>query len=497
MKPMKFAAVALAAALAWGSALACTTVVVGSQASADGSLLIARSADSSALKAQHLLIHTATTNAKGMYRSADHNGANKFEYPVAENGLRYTTVPNWKTQIHGATGFNEAGVGFSGTESIFARDDALKLDPYNEETGITEDDIPEVILPRAKTAREGVEILGKIVETIGAGEGFGVVLIDNNESWYFETGTGHQWLAQRTPKDKYFASGNQGRLQQYDPKSPDFMASKTLVQWATKNGFYDPKKDGEFNFSKAYTRDDYRDRDYNDPRVWVMQKHFNPSIEQPVDDGRNFAVYLKPEAKITVDDLKFCLRNHYEGTDHDPYSNGLNGNEPWRPISVFRTYEAHILQVRPNMPKEIGCVIYIAFGMADLSCFMPFYQGLKSVPLHFGMGTDHADSVSLYWKFRKLQTLAMTDYPKLAPIVKKAFADHETQIAARMQVFEAAYTELAATDKKAADDLLQNFSLRIFAETEELVERLMNDLFTVRTNDIEKANFFRNRKNKD
>lgn len=76
------------------------------------------SADSSALKAQHLLIHPATTNAKGMYRSADHNGANKFEYPVAENGLRYTTVPNWKTQIHGATGFNEAGVGFSGTESI-------------------------------------------------------------------------------------------------------------------------------------------------------------------------------------------------------------------------------------------------------------------------------------------------------------------------------------------------------------------------------------------
>ena len=91
----------------------------------------------------------------------------------------------------------------------------------------------------------------------------------------------------------------------------------------------------------------------------------------------------------------------------------------------------------------------------------------------------------------------MTDYPKLAPIVKKAFADHETQIVARMQVFETAYTELAATDKKAADDLLQNFSVRIFAETEELVERLMNDLFTVRTNDIEKANFFRNRKNKD
>lgn len=163
MRHFKLAALAAAAALACGSALACTTVVVGSGATADGSILIARAADSSALKAQHLVIHPATKGVKGMYRTADHHGANNFEYPLPENGMRYTTVPNWKTQVHGATGFNEAGVGFSGTESIFARDDALKIDPYNEATGITEDDIPEVLLPRVKTAREGVELLGRIV----------------------------------------------------------------------------------------------------------------------------------------------------------------------------------------------------------------------------------------------------------------------------------------------------------------------------------------------
>lgn len=117
--------------------------------------------------------------------------------------MRFTTVPNWQTQVHGATGWNEAGVGFSGTESIFARDDALKIDPYVEDTGITEDDIPDVLLPVAKTAREAVQLLGSIVETKGAGEGFGVVLMDEKEVWYFETGTGHQWLAQRAPKNQY------------------------------------------------------------------------------------------------------------------------------------------------------------------------------------------------------------------------------------------------------------------------------------------------------
>ena len=119
------------------------------------------------------------------------------------------------------------------------------------------------------------------------------------------------------------------------------------MSWAEKNGFYDPKKDGEFNFSKAYCRDDARDRVYNDPRVWQIQKLFNPSLEQKPDEGRTYPVYLKPEKKLTVDDMKTMLRNHYEGTDHDPYSPVLNGNEPWRPISVFRTYESHVMHVRP------------------------------------------------------------------------------------------------------------------------------------------------------
>lgn len=497
MRHFKLAAIAAAAALACGSALACTTVVVGSGATADGSILIARAADSSALKAQHLVIHPATKGVKGMYRTADHHGANNFEYPLPENGMRYTTVPNWKTQVHGATGFNEAGVGFSGTESIFARDDALKLDPYNEATGITEDDIPEVLLPRVKTAREGVELLGHIVETIGAGEGFGVVLMDEKEVWYFETGTGHQWLAQRTPKDKYFASGNQGRLQQYDPKSPDFLASKTLVEWATKNGFYDPKKDGEFNFSKAYTRDDDRDRIYNDPRVWVMQKYFNPSLLQDPQAGRTFPVYLVPEKKVTVEDAKAMMRDHFEGTEHDPYSKGLRGDEPWRPISVFRTYEAHILQVRPWLPKELGEVIYVAMGMADLSVFLPFYAGLSRSPESWTKGTDQGEADSAYWKFRRVQTLAMTDYPKLAPIVKKTWADFEADAKVRQEAMEAKVLELFEVDRAKALAELESFNLGLIAEAERTAEKLLEKLFVIRTVDIEAVVPAKNRKNKD
>ena len=83
------------------SGFACTTLLVGNEASADGSMLVARSADSDALKAQHFVIHPAKQNQTGVYSTKAHNGANDFTWPLPKNSLRYTTVPNWKTQLHG------------------------------------------------------------------------------------------------------------------------------------------------------------------------------------------------------------------------------------------------------------------------------------------------------------------------------------------------------------------------------------------------------------
>ena len=208
----------------------CTSVIVGEKATADGSFLLARSADSSALKAQHFVIHEAREWPEGsMYRTQDHKGATAFEWPQPARSMRFTTVPNWQTQLHGAVGFNEAGVGLTGTESIFARDDALAIDPYNKASGITEDDIPDVLLSRCTTAREACALLGRIIEEAGCGEGFGVGFVDSKEVWYLETGTGHQWIAHRTPADKYMATGNQGRLREYDPEREDMMGSPTVM----------------------------------------------------------------------------------------------------------------------------------------------------------------------------------------------------------------------------------------------------------------------------
>lgn len=486
---------AVLSAVLCSGALACTTILVGEKATNDGSKMIARSADSAASKAQIFVIHPAKTNQSGMHSAKEH-GCNDFTYPLPTNSLRYTTVPNWKSKIHGAVGYNEAGLGVSGTETIFAKDELLKIDPYDEEKGITEDDIPDIILSRAKSAKEGVELLGKIVEEKGAGEGFGVAFVDEKELWYFETGTAHQWIAQKIPSDKYFATANQGRLQEYDPKSPNFLASKNLIKFVVDNGFYDPKKDGAFNFSKIYTRDDSRDREYNDPRVWWVQKSFNPATEQKADDGRNFPVFLTPEKKITLEDLKNAMRSHYNDTDHDPYLH-QNPNEPYRPISVFRTYEAHVMQVRPWLPKAIGEVYYLEFGMADLGLFLPYYAGISKFVEGYESATNEADNTSAYWKYRKLQTLVMTDYNKYAPIVKEAYKKFESKLAIKQKDMEEAYLNLYKSDAKKAQALLDDFSTKMMKDAYALTEKLTNEIFTKLTNDIDTKYKFANKKKKD
>lgn len=143
------------------------------------------------------------------------------------------------------------------------------------------------------------------------------------------------------------------------------------------------------------------------------------------------------------------MRNHFESGEpqsHDPYTKGLRGDEPYRPVSVFRTYESHVMQVRPWPPRAIGEVTYLAMGMADLLGLFPCVFGRECLSEHFGMGTDKADDKSLYWKFRKLQTLVMMDYPDARPVVKKAYAEFEKEVEGRMKTFEDSYVKTLKKD---------------------------------------------------
>ena len=495
---MKKLVLLLASVGSIASSYACTTILVGKDATTDGSTIIARNEDGTfANAAVHFLYHQP--RAKGYtFQSASEN---KFTYQMPDNLLGYSAAPSWDTRnsASGGTfeemGFNSAGVGMSATETIFSNDKTLAVDPYLEESGVTggiaEDALTTVLLPQIKTARQGVELLGKIIETRGAGEGFGVAFVDSKEAWYLENAGGHQWVAVRIPDNMYFVSGNQSRLGEVDLKdSKNYLASPSLISFAEEKGLYNSKTDGKFNFHKIYGKNDttnpsiYKnDADYNYQRVISLQGKYTASTLKNPKTNNDFAVFLKPDHKLSVAEVESGLQSYYQGTSMDPYT-AQNPAEKYRPIAVFRTKQSHVLQVRADLPAPIANVLYFNTGMTALGIYVPFYQGAK-FPVSYQIGNDVADDTSAFWKLRKLQTLAMTNFPKYAPIVQGGFTSLNKQIIEQQKAFEAEYIKLYAKDPAAAQKLLDNFTYmtvnEVLDETAKLTNQILTDM-TVQVN---------------
>lgn len=461
----------------------CTSIIVGNKQTADGSRIISRSMDWDAMNAINFEVYEDTKFGPVEFIAEDSG----FKCPLPAEALGYTATPDFKFPGEwGSAGFNTANVAMSSTESIFSSDKALSFDPLVAD-GLAENCVFNIVLPYIHTAREGVERLGKLIDEYGSAEGFGIQFIDDDEVWYLENACGHKWLAQRIPDDMYFVTGNQSRLRDYDPDDKkNFVAATGLIEFATEHGLYNGK--GKFDFHEAYQRDEKLDTTYNYPRVWLLQQMFSPSIVNDITKN-TFPVFAKADRPITIADLKKAYRSHYNDTEHDPYLHN-NPKEPYRPISIFRTLQTHIIQVRPNLPHAISGIMYEAMGMADLGVFLPIYRGVKTFPEAYCKGNNHADTASAYWRFRKVMTLGMTNYNAYAPIIKETYAKLEAENDQRQKEMEAEYMKLYKDFPMKAQDLLQQFSDDILNHALEVADALLERIFTVLTADIQQEYLF-------
>ena len=157
----------------------CTTIIVGDKMSADGSRFLCRSSDFDAMIAINYEIHTDTQHGPKEFVAKD----SSFRCPLSEEALGYTGLPDYQFPGEwGSAGFNTAGVGMSSTETIFSSKEALQFDPYVAD-GLAENCTYNIVLPYIRTAREGVERLGSLIEKYGSAEGFGIGFIDDKEVW--------------------------------------------------------------------------------------------------------------------------------------------------------------------------------------------------------------------------------------------------------------------------------------------------------------------------
>ncbi|SMP62926.1 Dipeptidase [Desulfonatronum zhilinae] len=458
-------------ALPMAPAEACTTILVGHEATADGSLIIARNEDNAGASDAQNIVRHAPRNEAFTFNAND----NDFTWPMPPNGLGYVAFPKWQSEDQKdlsfeETGINDYGIAISATETIFNSNAILAIDPYVTDTGLTEDSITSVVLPYATSAREGIRLLGRIIETAGAGEGFGVALSDRNEIWYLETASGHHWLAQRLPADTYFVSANQGRFQSADFADPmNVMTSPGFVEFLVENKLSDPAQ-SPFNFFTCCISDSEHDHTYNYPRVRELLKLYS-GIEYAQEDGL-YPVFVRPDRKLTVQDVAQGLRNRYQGTPHDPYMH-QNPKEPYRPVSVMRASLSHITQTRPDLPGDLAVIQYIALGMPDLGVYMPFYKGVTDMPAAYQGATGEMDDHSLFWRSRKMQALVLQDYPRLAPVAHQVIADFEQELATGQSAMEAGYLALWQQDRDAAKALIQVFTDQAVADLEQMLDELI------------------------
>ncbi|MDD6445551.1 MAG: C69 family dipeptidase [Lachnospiraceae bacterium] len=408
----------------------CTTILVGKNASYDGSTMIARNDDSGSghfTPKKFVVIHPE--EQPKLYKSV----LSHVEVPLPENPMRYTAIPNAVEGkgIWAASGVNSAHVAMTATETITSNPRVLGADPLvvyqpaegeKQEIpgGIGEEDIVCLVLPYIHSAREGVKRLGSLLEQYGTYEMNGIAFQDTDEIWWLETIGGHHWIARRVPDDVYVVMPNQLGLDEFDLEDAlsgqkEYMCSPDMKEFIEKYHL-DLSFDGNMNPRHAFGSHDDADHIYNTPRAWFMERYLNPRTK--VWDGPNadftpesddLPWCMVPEKKITVEDIKYVLSSHFQGTPFDPYTSrgdkSMHG--AYRSIGVNRNDVLALIQMRPDQKEDYGTIEWIAFASNAFNTLVPFYADVEETPEYLSNTTGDVSTDNFYWASRMI--VAMTD----------------------------------------------------------------------------------------
>ncbi|WP_125588107.1 C69 family dipeptidase [Companilactobacillus jidongensis] len=384
----------------------CTTILVGKDASIDGSTIISRNDDGhEALDPQRFVVVQPQDQPRH-YQSV----ISKVEIELPNDPMRYTSIPNaiLDNGIWPAAGINSENVTMSATETITTNSRVLGADPLVA-GGVGEEDLVTLVLPYVHNAREGVQRLGDIIEKYGTYETNGIAFSDNQEVWWLETIGGHHWAAERIPDDAYVVAPNRMNIDDFDFDSDDTMNSVDLRDIIEKYNL-NPDLDGKYNLRHIFGSATIKDTVYNNPRTWYGQQYFNPEIKQdPMEQNLPFICHAN--RKISIEDVKFVLSSHFENTKYDPYGNGSEADKKlFRPIGINRNHNVHILQVRNNVPAEIAGVQWLAYGANTFNTVVPFYTNINDTPAAYKDATGTFDLNNMYWLSTTTALLGDTDY---------------------------------------------------------------------------------------
>ena len=473
-------------------AAACTNFIVGKKASVDGSVFVTYNADSYGAF-MPLYHYTAAKHQAGDMRKVYEWDTNKYLGEIAEAPETWNVIGNsneWQVTIGETT--------FGGRHEMA---DSTGIVDYGSLIYIT--------LQRAKTAREALQIMTSLVEQYGyysEGETFSVA--DKDEAWMLEMmGCGPDrekskertvWVAVRIPDDAIAAHANQSRitrfldgryvqvkikdLQKKYPVNgkkavPNLMVcSDNVVSYARTMGWFDGK-DADFSYNAAYAEPDFSGRRYCEARVWSFFNRFSDDFSAYVPyaagiekGAKEMPLWIIPNKKVGMQDLRDAMRDHYEGTPFaldtnigggiyempyrpSPLSYKVDGVEVFneRPISTQQTAWSFISQMRSWLPREIGGGFRFGNDDGNMVAYTPMYSCITTVPKCFsGEGADDVTfSIdNAFWVCNWVSNMIYPRYSMMFPSLKEVRDSLDASYDRLQPEIEAKAKALATADER-------------------------------------------------
>lgn len=458
------------------SIFACTNLLVGKNASADGSTMITYSADSYALFGE--LYHwPAKKYPQGeMLKVIDWDSGKELG-EIKQAAETYNVIGNMNEHQ-----LSIAETTFGGREELI-----------NPEGIIDYGSLIYITLQRSKTAKEAIKTMVDLTTEYGyysGGESFSIA--DPNEIWVLEMiskGKGIKapvWVAVRIPDDCISAHANQSRIQQFPLKDPkNCMYSKDVISFAREKGYF-KGKDQDFSFAQAYNPIDFGGQRFCDARAWSFFNKYNKDMAHFVSYAKGetkdpMPLYIKPDRKVSLADLQAMMRDHYEDTDLDwRYEVGAGAFESpyrwapleWevdsvkycneRPIATQQTAFTFVAQMRSSLPNTVGGVLWFGMDDAAQTVYTPMYTSMTEVPECFKGGNGDLYNfswTSSFWIHNWVSNMVYNKYNYMHQDLAKVQTELESKFQADQAEVEKKALALYNQSPQEAVDYLTKYSV--------------------------------------
>jgi len=465
----------------------CTSIMVGKKATTDGSVITAHTCDGNyrtwlTMEPAKDYADTAEVQIlKGKLRTE--TPWDMRDVTIAGSIQQVTHTYAFLNTAYPCLNEKQLAIG----ETTFVGPDTL----VNKNSLFLIEELERIALERCDNARDAIRLIGRLIKGYGYADwGECITIADKNEVWQMEilgegpTRIGGVWAAQRIPDDHVGISANISRIGKIERKNKDYlMASDNAEAVAKELGLWNGE--GDFVFWKAYG---HREKPY-DIREFHVLSTLAPSLGLTMDMPE-MPFSVKPEHKVSVQEISELYRATYEGTQYDMTKNvkyivkKFDENKkpigqdtiispvanPWitrdemntinylapgtiefkRNVSVAWSSYGQIIQLRGWLPDEVGGVAWFSFDNPGESPRIPIYSGATSLPAGFEFcGQKRYREDAAIWSYRKANKLATVSWGKTKGLILENVLSFEEKALKEMPAIEKEATELVKAGKNA------------------------------------------------